>query len=60
MSTTQVALTAHVVKQNTADDDFLIAEIKKDLHDRFGIGHITIQWERGDELKCEDPCDNEG
>ena len=50
MSTTEVALTAHVVKQNATDDDSLIAEIKKELYDRFGIGHTTIQWERGDEL----------
>ncbi len=50
MSTTEVALTAHVVKQNAIDADSLLAEIKKELHDQFGIGHTTIQWERGDEL----------
>ena len=50
MSTTEVALTAHLVKQNTEDDDSLIAEMKKELHSRFGINHITIQWERGEEL----------
>ena len=48
MSTTEVALTAHIVKQIATDDDSLIAEIKKELHDRFGIEHITIQWERSD------------
>ena len=57
MSTTEVALTAHVVKQNTTDDDSLIAKIKKELYDRFGIEHITIQWERGDELHCENSCE---
>ncbi len=55
MSTTDVALTAHVVKQPDADDDAMIAEIKRELHDRFGIDHITIQWERGEQpLNCND------
>jgi cobalt-zinc-cadmium efflux system protein len=59
MSTTEVALTAHLVKQSTEDDDSLIAEMKKELHNRFGIEHITIQWERGEELfNCEDSCEN--
>jgi cobalt-zinc-cadmium efflux system protein len=58
MSTTEVALTAHLVKQSTEDDDSLIAEMKKELHNRFGIEHITIQWERGEELfNCEDSCE---
>ena len=57
MSTTEVALTAHVVKQNATDDDSLIAKIKKELYDRFGIDHITIQWDRGDELHCEISCE---
>ena len=60
MSTTDVALTAHLVKQSTIDDDRLIAVMKRELQKRFGIGHITIQWERGDRLHpCEDPCENE-
>ena len=59
MSTTEVALTAHLVKQNTEDDDSLIAEMKKELHNSFGIEHIAIQWERGEELfNCEDSCEN--
>lgn len=56
MSTTEVALTAHLVKQSTADDDSLITEMKKELHDRFGIEHITIQWERGELFHCENSC----
>ena len=60
MSTTDVALTAHLVKQSTIDDDRLIAVMKRELQKRFGIGHITIQWERGDRLHPrEDPCENE-
>jgi len=58
MSTTEVALTAHLVKQRTEDDDSLIAEIKEELHRRFGIEHITIQWERGEAvLTCENSCE---
>lgn len=58
MSTTEVALTAHLVKQNTKDDDALIAEMKKELQIRFGIEHITIQWERGEKLfHCENSCE---
>ena len=46
MSTTEVALTAHLVKPDATDDDKLIDHIEKDLHDNFGIEHVTIQWER--------------
>jgi cobalt-zinc-cadmium efflux system protein len=52
MSTTEVALTAHLMKQSTEDDDSLIAQMKKELQSRFGIEHITIQWERSEELNC--------
>ena len=49
MSTTEVALTAHVVKPAVAgdDDDALLLGACKELHDRFGIEHTTIQIERG-------------
>ena len=58
MSTTEVALTAHLVKQGTEDDDSLIAKMKKELHRRFAIDHITIQWERGEDLlNCENSCE---
>ena len=56
MSTTEVALTAHIVKRSTEDDDSLIAEMKKELQSRFGIEHITIQWERGELINCENSC----
>lgn len=60
MSTTDVALTAHLVKQNPYDDDQIIAKMKKELKERFGIGHITIQWERGDRLQpFETPCEKD-
>lgn len=58
MSTTETALTAHIVKKDTADDDALILAIKRELHSRFGIDHTTIQWERGDQLlHCKDSCE---
>ncbi|MBK6900548.1 MAG: cation transporter [bacterium] len=47
MSTTESALTAHLVKPDPRDDDELLARACRDLHDRFGIGHATLQWERG-------------
>ncbi len=58
MSTSEVALTAHLVKQRTEDDDALIAEMRSELRRRFGIGHITIQWERGTEIHCKDSCED--
>jgi cobalt-zinc-cadmium efflux system protein len=57
MSTTQVALTAHLivhgdaVRDETAHDA-LLSTICAAMHDRFGIGHTTVQIERG-ALECE-------
>jgi cobalt-zinc-cadmium efflux system protein len=48
MSTTEVALTAHVVRPGEAADDAFLAAVSKQLHDRFEIEHATIQVERGD------------
>jgi cobalt-zinc-cadmium efflux system protein len=57
MSTTEAALTAHLVKPDPRDDDELLARAGRDLHDRFGIGHTTLQWERGDDpAPCAGPC----
>ena len=50
MSTTETALTVHLVKANSANDDLLLENVDKELHARFGIGHSTIQWERQHEL----------
>lgn len=47
MSTTEIALTVHLVKPSPAGDDDLLAEAEHELHDRFGIEHTTIQFERG-------------
>lgn len=48
MSTTQIALTAHlVIPSGHPGDDFLF-QISKELHDHFGIEHTTLQIEIGD------------
>ena len=49
MSTTEVALTAHLVRPEIADDDTLLATTQHELHDRFGIEHMTLQIERSAE-----------
>jgi cobalt-zinc-cadmium efflux system protein len=57
MSTTEVALTAHLVKPDPANDDVMIAQVTQQLRDRFGIQHSTIQWERvRANHPCGDPC----
>jgi cobalt-zinc-cadmium efflux system protein len=52
MSTTETALTAHLVKADPRDDDAIIADATRVLHDRFGIEHTTLQWERGPDACC--------
>lgn len=56
MSTTEVALTAHLVKPGQADDDALVSRATTDLHERFGISHVTLQWERRDGDCPGAPC----
>jgi cobalt-zinc-cadmium efflux system protein len=45
MSTTQVALTVHLVMPGEQGDDF-ISELQEGLKDKFGINHTTIQVEK--------------
>ena len=52
LSTTETACTAHVVKREPQLDDQLLKEIARELHDRFGIEHTTIQFECCDESDC--------
>ena len=57
MSTSETALTVHLLKPDARDDDALIEQASRELHDRFGIEHITIQWERRPELDhCGSSC----
>ena len=54
MSTTATALTVHLVVPDHVVNDDTMAQICRDLHDRFGIEHTTIQVERGDgTAECE-------
>ncbi|WP_394753924.1 cation diffusion facilitator family transporter [Crenothrix sp.] len=48
MSTTEIALTVHLVKPDAVIDDALLSQINTELQHRFGIGHTTIQFELGD------------
>ena len=52
LSTTEIALTAHLVKSEPRLDDALLARIGEDLHHKFGIGHPAIQFE-GAAGSCE-------
>lgn len=47
MSTTQVALTAHLVRDTDSIDDEFIHRLSDALKERFGIIHPTIQIESG-------------
>ncbi|MFN8516717.1 MAG: cation diffusion facilitator family transporter [Chloroflexia bacterium] len=46
MSTTETALTVHLVMPGGQGGDALLARIGRELHDRFGIEHVTVQVER--------------
>jgi cobalt-zinc-cadmium efflux system protein len=48
MSTTDTALTAHIVMPEFPQEDSFLHSITEQLHDDFGIEHATIQIERGD------------
>ena len=52
MSTTEVALTVHLIVPGKGEDDFL-ANVSQTLHERFGIAHATIQLERRETIACK-------
>ncbi|WP_455385913.1 cation diffusion facilitator family transporter [Acidihalobacter prosperus] len=52
-STTEIALTAHLIKADGCLDDALLGELAAELKSRFGIHHVTIQLEHGD---AAHPC----
>lgn len=49
MSTTETALTAHLLMPVPPANDKFLHELAQQLHDRFKISHATFQVERGDE-----------
>ena len=60
MSTTETALTAHLVKPEPANDDTLISQATNALYERFGIEHATLQWERQNPSgPCGTCCDGD-
>lgn len=48
MSTTEVALTVHLVVNDDAGGNGILQEVQQHLHDNFGIEHTTVQVERSD------------
>lgn len=52
LSTTDVALTAHVVLVRPELDNEWSDAMKHELHERFGIAHATIQLESSDRNAC--------
>jgi len=60
LSTTETALTVHLVKPDPSDDDGLLQTINHELTERFGIGHATIQFERENLQQCPSDRDESG
>lgn len=54
MSTTETALTAHLVRPGSDLDDALLAKICGELRSRFAVHHATLQVEGG---SLEHPCE---
>ncbi|MEG4044563.1 cation diffusion facilitator family transporter [Microcoleus sp. Pol17_C1] len=48
MSTTETALTAHLVMPTAYTGDAFLVQVNRELHDLFGIEHTTLQVETGD------------
>ena len=48
MSTTEVALTAHLVRPDLPTDDAFLVHIAQELRERHGVQHATLQVEQGD------------
>jgi cobalt-zinc-cadmium efflux system protein len=52
MSTTETAMTAHLVRPENPDNDQFLHEICGDMARLFKIGHVTIQVESGGVATC--------
>ncbi len=52
MSTTETALTAHLVMPGGLPGDSFLHELSHELHHRFGIGHPTVQIETAGGEDC--------
>jgi len=58
MSTTETVLTAHLVIPGGHPGDAFLAEARRRLQERFDIGHVTLQVERGEAEDCGDCGDH--
>lgn len=56
MSTTETALTVHLVMPTPPATDKFVKDLAHELHEHFGIGHVTVQIEHGDD---DVPCKQE-
>lgn len=57
MSTTEIALTAHLVTRESALADDFLRETAQELRDRFGIHHATLQVEIEGRTPCTLPAE---
>ena len=55
LSTTEIALTVHLVRPGSGTDDSLLTDAADQLRRRFGIGHPTFQIEDGAEACALEP-----
>ena len=56
ISSGRIVLSGHAVIANERDHQRLLAELRHLLHERFEIGHATIQIELGDFVEIEHSC----
>ena len=58
MSTSETALTVHLVIPDGCPSDDWLQRVSRDLEERFGVGHATLQVERGssaEQCRLADP-----
>lgn len=52
MSTTETAMTAHLVMPGGHPGDAFLMRVAAELKERFGIGHVTLQVETSEDTAC--------
>lgn len=52
MSTTEIALTAHLVLPWPAREPSFFGDVEQELHERFGISHVTLQIDGVSGRRC--------
>lgn len=57
LSTSQTALTAHLVRKSAELPDRFLFHLGQELNEKFSIGHVTLQIERGDDPRFACPLD---